>query len=126
MDFSVVVNSLQFDFGNDDPAWTNPGDLAILTVFMGSSQVGQTSVLMNRDDIMNQTISISGVNFDKATFFFDVTRTPAMNPSNPPGLIEIVDDIEFTEFTPIPAPGAVLLGSIGAGLVGWLRRRKSL
>jgi len=38
----------------------------------------------------------------------------------------VMDNFTYNGTPSVPVPGAVLLGSLGAGLVSWLRRRRSL
>lgn len=119
-----LATTLSFSFGNDDPGFTNDGDLALLRVFLGADFVGQTTVALNRNDLMDQTIGY-GFNgpFDNAYFAYvapDLTPFTGGGMTNI-GLIEIVDNIFLT---PVPEPETYALLLAGLGLMGFVARRR--
>jgi Ca2+-binding RTX toxin-like protein len=82
------TNGISLAFGNDDPGVVNTADLARLTLFSGTTQVGQVDVHVNANNVMDQTISSSGeALFNRATFQYVDALGVAKN------LVEIVDDI---------------------------------
>lgn len=91
MKFTSPLTAISLAFGNDDPTYPS-GSRAVLTVYNGGTQVGQVSVEMNRNDLMDQTISFSGALFDSATFEYVASAADT-------GLLEIVDDIVLTPAT---------------------------
>ena len=68
------------------------------------------------------TSPLPGIYVGFARNVADIARIQ-IGPSSVLGDAFAIDDVQFSV---IPAPGAILLGSIGAGLVGWLRRRRTL
>ncbi|MCP4608739.1 MAG: hypothetical protein GY845_08490 [Planctomycetes bacterium] len=59
--------------------------------------------------------------FVSGTYFSSVVLTEGNQTSSMPFQKLVLDDMVYA-----PAPGAILLGSIGVGLVSWLRRRRTL
>ena len=112
MDFDVLVKDISLGFGNDHPGVAQSGDVALLTLYLGGGQVGQTAVAMNINDIMDQTIGIAGICFEQAVLVYANSNYVPIN------LIEAVDNIGFTVCdTDIPEPATlVMLALAGAGL----------
>ena len=76
-------------FGNDDPNFTAPGAKVVMELFRGATPVLTKSVVMNRNDVMDQRITQdAGPVFDRARI------TYATATGGPLDLIEIVDDIQ--------------------------------
>jgi len=105
MQFTTPVLEVQFDSGYWDVIGTG-----LINVYNPGGSL-----------IASLTNTTTGVN---------VTNLTGIGPIGKIYFNSIADgagaDIDNLAFTPIPAPGAILLGSIGVGVVSWLRRRRML
>jgi hypothetical protein len=135
MQFAFDADVFSLSFGNDDPRNTNGGDLAVLTLFAGLDQVGQATVVLNRDDLMNQTISFGSIGgsvlFNRALFAFTnpTLSTFTGGGATNVGATEVVDNIFLNSVRNIVAvsePGTTLLFLAGLLVLPFARgARKS-
>ena len=107
IDLAFVAGAISLDFGNDLPSLA-PGSQAVLKLFLGGVQVDQVTMAMNRNGLVDQTMSYLGPGFDAAEFHYDV---PALQGFTTQGFTELVDNVVVTS---IPEPSAAILFAVGA------------
>jgi hypothetical protein len=107
MDFVTPVNTLTVEFGNDDGSFVGGPIWATIRAFRGNIPEGRVTVQANANDILDQSITFTGL-FTRADFYYSDAN------GNPINLIEVVDNIRFDVATgPLPCNGADLTPPFG-------------
>jgi hypothetical protein len=120
-------NGLSFDWFWDSQDYNPFDDTATLSVYSGVGIGGAPDATFTLASVNSDPADYWGTAWTTSTLWVGAAGKYTVVFEITNGGDSILDSyVGVDNVSVIPAPGAILLGSIGAGLVSWLRRRRTL
>jgi hypothetical protein len=126
--FTIVgPRTLTFDYFWDSQDYFPFNDTATGTLLSGVGTGGALVATLFSESIATDPGNYYGTPWTSVSYQIAAAGTYTLLFEITNGLDSVLDSyVGIDNVNVIPAPGAILLGSIGVGLVSWLRRRRTL
>ncbi|MGB2866200.1 MAG: hypothetical protein WBC05_22900 [Sedimentisphaerales bacterium] len=125
--YATAGADLSFDYFWDSQDYMPFDDMATGTLLAGAGTGGALVTTLFMESIATDPGNYYGTPWTSVSYTIANSGVYTLLITNTNGLDSILDShVGIDNVNVIPAPGAILLGSIGLGVVSWLRRRRTL